>query len=401
MAFLAPLLKQRFFDSNNLPLNGGKVFTYIAGTTTPRATFTDSTESSQNTNPIILDAEGQCDIWLGTSSYKFVVTDANDVILETIDNVSLPSGAAAALPTGGTANQLLRKNSATNYDASFVGPLAAAAFGSTPNANGITVDPAALTIGLQPADSTNPGALSAAAQTIGGAKTFAGNIIASALIRGNHTVDNATTGIGASFAATTLIHVLTNVSLSSINNISSPANSQILILLNSTGVNITITNNAGGTAENRIKTGSTGDLTFSNGAALWLAYDPNASRWQVIGGSGSGSSTPTLFGSSGSPRSVATTGITSAASHMSTTDADQVIFLQGNAAGENIISTITAGTIIGQRMTLIGRNNSNFITIFNGTTTNTELVNGEWFSYLGRTLVLMWDGTAWVEIGRS
>ncbi len=46
-----------------------------------------------------------------------------------------------------------------------------ASVGSAPNANGGTIDGDTLT--LQPADETHPGLLTAAAQTIGGAKTFA------------------------------------------------------------------------------------------------------------------------------------------------------------------------------------------------------------------------------------
>lgn len=50
--------------------------------------------------------------------------------------------------------------------------------GSSPNANGATIDGDTLT--LQPADETHPGALTPAAQTIGGAKTFAALLTAAA-----------------------------------------------------------------------------------------------------------------------------------------------------------------------------------------------------------------------------
>lgn len=77
---LSPVLRQRFFDTNGNPLAGGKVYSYQAGTSTPQATYTDSTGTSANTNPVILDASGEADIWLDQElSYKIVLDDANDV----------------------------------------------------------------------------------------------------------------------------------------------------------------------------------------------------------------------------------------------------------------------------------------------------------------------------------
>lgn len=87
MAHLAPPLIQKFFDDDGNPLAGGKVWTYEAGTTTPLATYTDATESAENTNPVILDGNGEANIWFSdTEAYKIVVTDENDVVLKTVDN---------------------------------------------------------------------------------------------------------------------------------------------------------------------------------------------------------------------------------------------------------------------------------------------------------------------------
>lgn len=77
---LSPVLKQRFFDTNGNPLAGGKVYSYQAGTTTPQATYTDATGTSANTNPVILDASGEADIWLDQAlSYKIVLDNSADV----------------------------------------------------------------------------------------------------------------------------------------------------------------------------------------------------------------------------------------------------------------------------------------------------------------------------------
>jgi hypothetical protein len=92
MAFPIPTLRFREFDANGDPLSGGKVYTYLAGTTIPLATYTDPSEETPNTNPVILDSEGYADIYLGDASYKFVVTDADDVVRYTRDNISPATG---------------------------------------------------------------------------------------------------------------------------------------------------------------------------------------------------------------------------------------------------------------------------------------------------------------------
>lgn len=91
MAGLTPSPKQQIFGSDGLPLVGGKIYTYAAGTSTPIATYVDSAAVTANTNPIILDSYGQANIWLiNTTGYKFIVKDADDVLLYTVDNIAIP-----------------------------------------------------------------------------------------------------------------------------------------------------------------------------------------------------------------------------------------------------------------------------------------------------------------------
>ena len=82
----------QFFDNSGQVLTGGKVYTYLAGTTTPAATYTNSLGVTAQPNPIILNAAGRVpdsgEIWLAdTVSYKFVLKDANDVLIGTYDNL--------------------------------------------------------------------------------------------------------------------------------------------------------------------------------------------------------------------------------------------------------------------------------------------------------------------------
>lgn len=85
---LAPQLRQRFFDSNGDPLASGKLYAYQAGTTTPQDTYTDQTLGTANANPVVLDANGEADVWLDPElSYKFVLKNSNDVTQWTVDAV--------------------------------------------------------------------------------------------------------------------------------------------------------------------------------------------------------------------------------------------------------------------------------------------------------------------------
>lgn len=91
---LAPFPKYAFLDNNGRPLIGGQLFTYIAGTTTKIATYTDSTGGVSNTNPIVLDYRGEANVWLDpTLTYKFTLAPPGDTDpptrpIWTVDQVS-------------------------------------------------------------------------------------------------------------------------------------------------------------------------------------------------------------------------------------------------------------------------------------------------------------------------
>jgi hypothetical protein len=92
----------QFFNNEGLPLNGGKLFTYQAGSTTPFPTYTDVNGLIANTNPIILGTDGRppSTIWLTDGFfYKFILTDSNDVTIQTYDNLYGIIGTAPSPPT--------------------------------------------------------------------------------------------------------------------------------------------------------------------------------------------------------------------------------------------------------------------------------------------------------------
>jgi len=88
MTRLAPVLKQRFFTTDGIPLAGGKLYSYAAGTVTPLVTYADETGSTTNANPVVLDANGEADVYLGTAQYKFILQNSLDVTQWTKDNVN-------------------------------------------------------------------------------------------------------------------------------------------------------------------------------------------------------------------------------------------------------------------------------------------------------------------------
>lgn len=100
MAVLTPQPKMQFTTAAGVPLSGGKVYTYTAGTTTPQATYTDYTGATPNSNPVILDSRGEANIWLGSALYKFRLTDANDVDIWTVDYISAPTSAISPVLSG-------------------------------------------------------------------------------------------------------------------------------------------------------------------------------------------------------------------------------------------------------------------------------------------------------------
>ena len=99
---------QQFFDDNGVPLAGGLIYTYQAGSSTPLVTYTDNGGTIANANPIVLDASGRTpqQIWLLTGySYKFVLQNADAVLIQTLDNIypilqNAPTS-APAIPSGG------------------------------------------------------------------------------------------------------------------------------------------------------------------------------------------------------------------------------------------------------------------------------------------------------------
>jgi len=98
---------QQFFDNNGIPLNGGLLYTYQAGSTTPLTTYTDINGTIANANPVVLDSAGRSsnEIWLTYGlNYKFVLKTSAGVTIGTYDNiygiVGVQTSVGTTIPAG-------------------------------------------------------------------------------------------------------------------------------------------------------------------------------------------------------------------------------------------------------------------------------------------------------------
>jgi hypothetical protein len=93
---------QQFFDNNGIPLNGGLLYTYQAGSSTPLTTYTDINGNVANTNPIVLNTAGRLanEVWLTYGfNYKFVLKDSSGSTIATYDNIYGMVGVQTAVGT--------------------------------------------------------------------------------------------------------------------------------------------------------------------------------------------------------------------------------------------------------------------------------------------------------------
>lgn len=135
---LSPTPYQRFVDSNGNALSGGLLYTYAAGTTTPQATYTDSTGGTPNQNPIVLNTRGEASIWLDpTLSYKFVLQTSGGAGVWSQDyitayvgtnyfqNAEVQIASAATTDLGSAASafiQITGTTSITSFGVNYKGP---------------------------------------------------------------------------------------------------------------------------------------------------------------------------------------------------------------------------------------------------------------------------------------
>lgn len=91
---LMPLPKLQFLSLLGAPLVGGKIYTFAAGTTNPKATYSDAAGTTPQPNPIPLNARGEPSspiYWSG--NYRVELRDALGVLVYTVDDYNTdPAG---------------------------------------------------------------------------------------------------------------------------------------------------------------------------------------------------------------------------------------------------------------------------------------------------------------------
>lgn len=84
-------------DASGNPLNGGLLYTYVAGTLTDQATYTTSARSVANANPVVLNSSGfptSGGVWPDpTLTYRYVLKTSAGTTVYDVDNLSMDASA--------------------------------------------------------------------------------------------------------------------------------------------------------------------------------------------------------------------------------------------------------------------------------------------------------------------
>ena len=99
-----------FLGNTGLPLAGGLLYTYQAGSSTPLATYQDNNGLIQNSNPIVLGTDGKLpsELWLTYGyTYKFVLKDSAGTLINTYDNIYGILGTIPAVASAFTAGMIM------------------------------------------------------------------------------------------------------------------------------------------------------------------------------------------------------------------------------------------------------------------------------------------------------
>ena len=102
---LSPQPFLQFFDKDG-PLSFGTLSTFIAGSNTPVATYTDASGLSFNPVVITLDINGIANVWTTSAvNYKYVVKSASGELIDTTDNIPGGGAGGSTGPMGPTGPQ--------------------------------------------------------------------------------------------------------------------------------------------------------------------------------------------------------------------------------------------------------------------------------------------------------
>lgn len=159
----------------------GDVVGPASATDTALVRFNGATGKSIQNSTVLLDGSanitGVNAITISNNGLLLMDTDASNTLL-IMPGSNLSANRTFTLTTGDADRTLTMAGNAT-ISGTNTGDVTIGAFGSSPTANGLSISSQVIT--LQPADATHPGALTTAAQTMAGTKTFSTAPILSSL----------------------------------------------------------------------------------------------------------------------------------------------------------------------------------------------------------------------------
>lgn len=174
-----------------------------------------------------------------------------------------------------------------------------------------------------------------------------------------------------------------------LNSLADPGDGKHMLLVNGNTVPISIVNNSGGTAANRIITGTGTNVWLSPGYSVLAVYDATASRWRLTG------LNPALL-----PVAAAT--VAGSGTIVVGGGIRQFLRVAGASGAQTVDTTtgMTAGTVDGQEVRLMGTSDTDTLTI---TVAGNMAPNGSITLGAGDIIDFMWDATnsVWREVSRS
>lgn len=110
---ITPSPFQTVLDNNGAIAVNAKIYTYVAGTSTQAATWSDQAMTVSNGNPIIADGSGRFVAYLlPGASYKFVYQTSDGGAIKTVDNIAATPTTSAGVDIIGTAGEALSSGQA-------------------------------------------------------------------------------------------------------------------------------------------------------------------------------------------------------------------------------------------------------------------------------------------------
>lgn len=83
-----PQIRAKFTNKLGIPLSGCKVYTYEPNSDIPKTTWLDIDKTAENTNPILLDAAGEADIFLD-GLYRIVIKDRFNFVVYDVEKTGI------------------------------------------------------------------------------------------------------------------------------------------------------------------------------------------------------------------------------------------------------------------------------------------------------------------------